>query len=94
MAGVSSQNEFEDVTLLTPDIALLRSKLVRTGQKTSTGEKMPDRHAHHLRVLQRRNGTWRIVSHLISQSHQKGLDLNKKGKDRIENNEKKKLKKP
>ncbi len=72
MTGVSGRNEFEDVTFLTPDVALLRSKLVRTGQKTSTGKIMPDRHIHHLRVLHRREGVWEIVSHLISQSHEKG----------------------
>ncbi len=71
MAGDSGGNEFTDVTFLTPDVALLRSKLVRTGQRTSSGETMPDRHIHHLRVLQRRNGEWQIVSHLISQAHEK-----------------------
>jgi uncharacterized protein (TIGR02246 family) len=72
MAGSSGSNEFEDVTFLTSDVALLRSSLVRKGQKTSTGQAMPDRHIHHLRVLHRRNGKWQIVSHLISQSHEKG----------------------
>lgn len=71
MAGDSGGNEFEDVTFLTPDVALLRSKLVRAGQKTSTGKTMPDRHIHHLRVIQRREGKWQIVSHLISQAHEK-----------------------
>ena len=55
MAGASGQNEFEDVTFLSPDIALLRSKLVRVGQKKSTGDTMPDRHIHHLRVLKRQD---------------------------------------
>ena len=81
MAGTSGRNEFEDVTFLTPDVALLRSKLVRTGQKTSEGEKMPDRHIHHLRVLKRRDGKWQSVSHIISQSQPKGLEPNKKDKD-------------
>jgi uncharacterized protein (TIGR02246 family) len=72
MAGSSGDHAFEDVTFLTPDVALLRSKLVRRGQKTSTGQMMTDRHIHHLRVLHRRNGEWKIVSHLISQSHKKG----------------------
>lgn len=93
MAGVSGKNEFEDVVFLAPDIALLRSKLVRTGQKTSTGEKMPDRQIHHLRVLKQRDGRWEIVSHLISQSHPKGLDMNKIKNANPKNNEKKKQKK-
>lgn len=87
MAGVSGKNEFEDVIFLAPDIALLRSKLVRTGQKTSAGEKMPDRQIHHLRALKRRNGTWKIVSHLISQSHPKGLPINKIQNARPQNDE-------
>jgi uncharacterized protein (TIGR02246 family) len=78
MAGNSGSNEFEDVTFLSPDLALLRSKLVRKGQKTSAGQVMPDRHIHHLRVLQRRNGKWLIVSHLISQSQEKGKSRNNK----------------
>ena len=71
MAGDSGDNEFTDVTFLTSDVALLRSKLVRTGQQNSSGETMPDRHIHHLRVLHRRNGKWQIVSHLISQAHER-----------------------
>jgi predicted TIM-barrel fold metal-dependent hydrolase len=86
MAGNSGGNEFENVTFLTPDVAMLRSKLVRAGQKTSTGETMPDRHIHHLRVPQRRAGKWQIVSHLISQSHEKSKPTDKgKGKP-IESN--------
>lgn len=71
MAGDSGGNVFEDLTFLTPDVALLRSKLVRVGQQMRTGETMPDRHVHHLRVFQRRGGEWQIVSHLISQAHEK-----------------------
>ncbi len=71
MAGDSAENEFVDVTFLSSDIALLRSKLVRVGQKTSSGTAMPARHIHHLRVLERRDGRWQIVSHLISQAMEK-----------------------
>lgn len=71
MAGESSSNEFADVTFPAPDIALIRSKLVRAGQKRSDGTVMPDRHIHHLRVLRRDDDRWLIVSHLISQSHEK-----------------------
>lgn len=71
MAGDSGGNEFADLTFLTPDVALLRSKLVRVGQQMRSGETMPDRHVHHLRVFQRRDGEWQIVSHLISQAHEK-----------------------
>lgn len=71
MAGDSAKNEYTDITFLTPEIALVRSKLVRIGQKTSTGKLMPDRHIHHLRVLEKRNNRWLIVSHLISQAQPK-----------------------
>ena len=71
MAGDSGDNEFTELTFLTPDVALIRSKLVRIGQQTQRGERLPDRHVHHLRVLQRRDGEWQIVSHLISQAHEK-----------------------
>ena len=72
MAGDSGGNEFEDVTFLGPEIALIRSKLVRVGQETGEGQSMKDRHIHHLRVLQKRQGRWLIVSHLISQAKEKG----------------------
>lgn len=71
MAGDSSKNEFADVTFVTPDVALLRSKLVRVGQRQSDGTLMPDRHINHLRVLHRREGRWLIVSHMISQAQVK-----------------------
>tara|TARA_R110002072_G_scaffold46591_10_gene129218 strand:- start:245987 stop:246556 length:570 start_codon:yes stop_codon:yes gene_type:complete len=71
MAGDSSHNEFADVTFLAPDVALVRSKLVRVGQQRSDGTLMPDRHIHHLRVLHHREGRWLIVSHLISQAQEK-----------------------
>lgn len=71
MAGDSAGNEYEDVTFLTPDIALIRSKLVREGQQFQNGETMPDRHINHLRVLERRKGEWKIVSHMISQAQEK-----------------------
>ncbi|MFC2954156.1 YybH family protein [Marinicaulis aureus] len=71
MAGDSADNEFEDVIFLTPDIALIRSKLVRQGQQFNTGESRPDRHINHLRVLERRDGKWQIVSHMISQAQDK-----------------------
>ncbi len=72
MAGDSQTNEYEDIKFLTPDIALLRSKLVRTGQKYPDGSMRPDRYINHLRVYEKRDGAWLIVSHLISQAQVKG----------------------
>lgn len=71
MAGDSGGNEFQDVRFLTDDIALIRSKLVREGQQFRTGETRPDRHINHLRVLEKRDGQWKIVSHMISQAQEK-----------------------
>jgi uncharacterized protein (TIGR02246 family) len=71
MAGDSASNEYNDVTFLSSDVAMVRSHLVRTGQQTSTGDAMPDRHINHLRVYQKRDGQWLIVSHLISQAKEK-----------------------
>lgn len=71
MAGDSEANEYADVRFLDENTALIRSKLVRAGQQFSTGETMPDRHVNHLRVLEKRDGRWYIVSHLISQAQPK-----------------------
>lgn len=71
MAGDSAGNEFADIRFLGPDVALVRSKLVRSEQQTSTGVVMPDRHINHLRVYEKREGRWLIVSHLISQAQEK-----------------------
>ncbi len=68
MAGDSEGHEFDDITFLSSNVALVRSKLVRVNQKTSTGMLMPDRHIDHLRVYHKRSGQWLIVSHMISQA--------------------------
>ncbi len=72
MAGDSAGNEYNDVIFLSPNVATVRSKLVRSGQQTSTGEVMLDRHVNHLRVYQKRDGRWLIVNHMISQAKEKG----------------------
>lgn len=61
----------DDVKFLTDDIALLRSTNIRKGQKWSDGSIMNDRHIHHLRVYQKINNEWKIISHMISQAHEK-----------------------
>ena len=78
MAGTSGKNEFEDVSFLAKDVAMLRSKLVRKGQKTAKGKVMPDRQINHLRVLKRIDGKWKIVSHMISQAHPKSMPPKRK----------------
>ncbi|MEJ8569394.1 SgcJ/EcaC family oxidoreductase [Elongatibacter sediminis] len=72
MAGESAGNSYQDVTFITPEVATVRSQLVRSGQQTDSGQTMRDRHINHLRVLEKRNGRWVITSHLISQAKEKG----------------------
>ncbi len=67
MAG-KSENEYNDITFLTPEIAMVRSKTVVQGQKWGDGSVMEDRHNHHLRILQKKDGQWKVISHLISQA--------------------------
>lgn len=62
---------YNDLTFLTPDIALLRSEAVVEGQLRPDGAPMGDRHIHHLRVFERRSDRWVIVSHLISQAQER-----------------------
>lgn len=70
MAG--KQNYVEnDLTFLSDNIALLRSRNLREGQKYSNGQAMPDRDINHLRVYEKIEGQWKIVSHMISQAHVK-----------------------
>ncbi len=68
MAGESEGYLFNDITFLSNDVALVRSKLIRVNQQTSSVQLMPDRHINHLRVYERRSGQWLIVSHMISQA--------------------------
>ena len=71
MAGTSGESEFRDVTMLNDSVALIRSQLVRRGQKTQSGEIMADRVVNHLRVVVKQGGDWVIKSHLISQAQPK-----------------------
>ncbi|PTB96483.1 hypothetical protein C9994_07160 [Marivirga lumbricoides] len=70
MAGKQNYAE-NDLTFLGDNIALLRSRNLREGQKYSNGEAMPDRDINHLRVYEKIDGQWKIVSHMISQAHVK-----------------------
>ncbi len=66
-----SENISNDLSFIHPEIALLRSTSLVSGQLHSNGEPMGDRHLHHLRVFEKRNDRWKIVSHLISQEQGK-----------------------
>ena len=69
MAG-SSREVFRDVQFLRQDVALVRSKIERAGQKTGDGAELGVRHTSHLRVFSLAGGTWHIVSHLISDARE------------------------
>ncbi|MEL7269824.1 MAG: hypothetical protein AAGL34_09630 [Bacteroidota bacterium] len=66
MAG-KTEHINHDITFLSSDIALVRSKSKRVGQKLEDGTPHGDRNITHLRVFEKQDGTWRIVSHLIAQ---------------------------
>ena len=61
-----------DITFLNENIAIMRSQNRREGQKWSDGADVGIRDIAHLRVYNKdKDGSWKIVSHMISQSHQK-----------------------
>ena len=52
------------VRFLGDDVAVAKTYLERAGQETSSGETLPVRRNHSLKVLRKEGGTWRIVSDL------------------------------
>lgn len=64
----TSENQYNDINFLSPEIAVAHSKTVVKGQEWGDGTKMEDRHNHHLRVLQKKDNRWKVISHLISQA--------------------------
>ena len=46
------------------DVAIAKTYLERSGQQGSSGEELPVRHNHSLKVLTKDDGHWRIVSDL------------------------------
>ena len=71
MAG-DSREVFREIDFLTPDVALVRSRVERTGQTTSDGDSLGVRRTSHLRAFQVRRGEWKLVSHLISDARATG----------------------
>lgn len=64
MAG-DTEYEYHDLTSLSANVALLRSRAIRTGQELPGGTVEAPRRTNHLRVFEKRDGAWSIVSHLI-----------------------------
>ncbi|TMM57040.1 SgcJ/EcaC family oxidoreductase [Maribacter algarum] len=67
MKGVS-ENQYNDINFLSPEIAIVHSKTIVKGQEWCDGTKMEDRHNYHLRVFQKKDSSWKVISHLISQA--------------------------
>lgn len=65
MEGQSKTAE-QSVRFIKPDVALVVTRVERTGQRTPTGADLGIRQTSHLRVLMKSEGSWKIVSHLIS----------------------------
>ena len=68
-AGKSKTVE-KTVRFIDPDIALVTSRVERTGQQTRAGKEFT-RKTSHLRVFVKSGGRWQIVSHLISDARSK-----------------------
>lgn len=66
VAAGESQTVGHDIRFLKPDVAVVATSVERRGQLTPDGKQLGVRHTSHLRVFQRREGKWQIVSHLIS----------------------------
>jgi uncharacterized protein (TIGR02246 family) len=62
----------QSIRFLNPDMALVVTRVERTGQRTPSGEDLGTRRTSHLRVLSKTSGGWRIVSHLISDARDAG----------------------
>jgi uncharacterized protein (TIGR02246 family) len=56
----------QELRCVRPDVALVTTRVERSGQLTASGEPLGTRHTMHLRVFARTELGWKIVSHLIS----------------------------
>lgn len=65
MAGESKTVE-KTVQFIKPDVAIITSLVEREGQETADGKKLETRKTSHQRVFAKKDGNWKIVSHLIS----------------------------
>lgn len=70
MAGNTDYVE-NDVQFLSNTLAIVRSKSIRKGQENSDGSLMKDRIINQLRVYRKNKDDWEIISHMISQAHEK-----------------------
>ena len=71
MAG-NTRYEYHDLRFLAPGVATVRSLALREGQQAPDGTVEPTRRTNHLRVFERRDNAWVIVSHLIGDERTPG----------------------
>ena len=71
MAG-DTDYEYHDLRALSNDVALLRSRAIRTGQQLPDGTVEEPRRTNHLRVFVRSGDGWAISSHLIGDERTPG----------------------
>lgn len=71
MAG-NTEYEYHDVRFVRSDVAVLRSRAIRAGQQLPDGTVEEDRRTNHLRIFERRDGRWSIISHLIGDERTPG----------------------
>jgi uncharacterized protein (TIGR02246 family) len=71
MAG-QTRYQYHDLSFVNPDVALLRSRAIRTGQQLPNGHTEAPRHINHLRVFVKHAGRWLILSHLIADERTPG----------------------
>jgi uncharacterized protein (TIGR02246 family) len=71
MAG-ETEYEYHTFQVPTPDVVILRSRAIRTGQQLPDGTVEEPRRTNHLRVFQRRDEGWLIISHLIGDERTPG----------------------
>jgi uncharacterized protein (TIGR02246 family) len=55
-----------EIRSVRPDVVVVKTRIDRSGQLTSSGQPLGTRHTTHLRVLARSDPGWKIISHLIS----------------------------
>ena len=65
MAG-DSRTVDQDIRLIGSDHALVLTRVERLGQRNPAGQDIGQRRTTHLRVFEKKDGTWQIISHLIS----------------------------
>jgi uncharacterized protein (TIGR02246 family) len=67
----TTRYEYHDVRFLSANVAIVRSRAIRTGQQLADGT-AEVRRINHLRVFRNANDRWQIVSHLISDERTPG----------------------